>query len=104
MARAKADGAADGAADGGVNKMDLVRQAIEALPDGTPKQLQAHIKQQSGKELTTLMISSYKSQIKRKGLDAPDATVGVRDLTTLQDLIKRVGAPQLQALIKVLAK
>lgn len=88
----------------GVNKMDLVRKALEAMPDGTPKQLQAHIKQQAGKELDTLMISSYKSQLKRKGATEGDATVGVRDLTALRQLIDRVGAPQLQALIKVLAK
>ncbi len=88
----------------GVNKMDLVRKAIEALPDGSPKQLQAHIKQHNGVELKTLMVSSYKSQLRRKEGAGSDATVGVRDLTALRHLIDRVGAPQLQALIKVLAK
>jgi hypothetical protein len=91
------------AADG-VNKMDLVRKALEALPDGTPKQLQAHIKQQSGLELKTLMISSYKSQLRRKGEVGAGATVGVRDLKLIGELIQRVGAPQLQALIKLMAK
>ena len=89
----------------GVNKMDLVRQAMAALPDGSPKQLQDHIKKQNGVDLKTTMISSYKSQLRRKGSDVgPDATVGVRDLTALQGLIGRVGAPQLQQLIKLLAK
>ena len=98
MARGKAS------ADG-VNKMDLVRKAMEALPDGTPKQLRDHIKQQNGVELKTVMISSYKSQLRRKeGGGGPDTSVGVRDLTTLQGLIKKLGAPQVQQLIKVLSK
>lgn len=91
------------AADG-VNKMDLVRQALEALPEGSPKQLQQHIKQTHGVELKTLMISSYKSQLRKKGVAGADATVAVRDLTAIRQLIDKVGATQLQALIKVLAK
>lgn len=98
MARGKAN------ADG-VNKMELVRKAIEALPGGTPKQLQAHIKQQSGVDLKTTMISSYKSQLRRKGEGGgTDATVSVRDLNALRGLIDRVGATQLRQLIGVLAK
>lgn len=88
----------------GVNKMDLVRRALEALPDGSPKQLQAHIKQANGVELKTLMISSYKSQLRKKGEAGSDATVAVRDLTALKDMIDKFGAPQLRQLIKVLAK
>ncbi|MFO0850588.1 MAG: hypothetical protein U0871_18830 [Gemmataceae bacterium] len=96
-----------------VSKMDMVRQAIDVLgADAKPKQLQQHIKGEHGVEIGTTMISSYKSSIGRKqggaigggrGI-AGDATVGVRDLSALRDLIDRVGAPQLQALIKVLAR
>lgn len=98
MARGKAS------ADG-MNKMDLVRKAMEALPGGKPKQLQAHIKQTSGVDLKTTMISSYKAQLRKKeGGGGSDATVAVRDLTAIRNLIDKVGAPQLQHLIKVLAK
>ena len=97
MARGKAS------ADG-VNKMDLVRKALEAVPDGSPKQLQAHIKQHNGVELKTLMISSYKSQLRKKEGGGANASVAVRDLTALKHLIGKLGAPQVQQLIKVLAK
>ena len=106
MARAKAD------AGGGVSKVKMVTQALQDVRDGSPKDLQAYIKEKFGTDIPTTMISSYKSSIGRKhggpvggvrGLTG-DATVGVRDLSALRDLIDRVGAPQLQALIKVLAR
>ena len=97
MARGKAS------ADG-VNKMDLVRKAVAALPDATPTQLQAHIKQHHGVELKTMMISSYKSSLRRKEAGGSDASVQVRDLTALKHLIGKLGAPQVQSLIKVLAR
>ena len=89
---------------GGASKMDLVRQALADLPDGSPKELQAHIKQHAGVDMKTLMISSYKSQLRRKGADGADASIALNDLTAIQRLIEKVGAPQLQQLIKVLAK
>ena len=88
----------------GVNKMDLVRKAMDALPDGSPKALRDHIKQASGVDLKTTMISSYKSQLRRKGAGGTDASVAVRDLTALSELIQKLGVPQVKALIKVLAK
>lgn len=106
MAKGKAEAAE-------ISKMDMVRQAIDTLGgDAKPKALQQHIKDEHGVEINTTMISSYKSSIGRKeggtaggGRGASvDATVGVRDLSALRDLIDRVGAPQLQALIKVLAR
>lgn len=105
MARGKSEPA------GGMSKMDMVRQAIDAIgPGAKPKQLRQHIKDAHGVDMGTTMISSYKSNIAKKGGTsggrgaAADGSVGVRDLTTLRLLIDKVGAPQLQALIKVLAR
>jgi hypothetical protein len=104
MAKAKSDGS-------GMSKMDMVRNAIEALgPDAKPKQLRQHIKDNHGVDMGTTMISSYKSNIAKKGGAGGgrggdgDVSVGVRDLTTLRQLIDKVGAPQLQTLIKVLSR
>jgi len=105
MARAKAD------AGGGVSKMKMVTQALQDVRDGSPKDLQAYIKEKFGTDIPTTMISSYKSNILRKqggagglGGRGGDTQVGVRDLTAIQDLIGRYGAAGLANLVKVLSR
>ena len=103
MARAKAD------AGGGMSKMKMVTQALQDVRDGSPKELQAHIKEKFGTDIATAMISSYKSNILRKqgggrGGRGGDTQVGVRDLTAIQDLIGRYGAAGLTGLVKVLSR
>ena len=106
MARAKAD------AGGGMSKMKMVTQALQDVRDGGPKELQAYIKEKFGTDITTAMISSYKSNILRKqgggrggrGGAGGDTQVGVRDLTAIQDLIGRYGAAGLTSLVKVLSR
>ncbi|OWK43329.1 hypothetical protein FRUB_02928 [Fimbriiglobus ruber] len=87
----------------------MVEQALSEKGDISPKELQSHIHEKHGVEIPTTMISSYKSNILRKQggstkAGGADASVGVRDITQLRDLIDRVGANQLQSLIKVLSK
>ena len=103
MARAKADA-------GGMSKMKMVTQALQDVRDGSPKELQAYIKEKFGTDIPTAMISSYKSNILRKqgggrgGRGGGDSQVGVRDLTAIQDLIGRYGAAGLTNLVKVLSR
>jgi hypothetical protein len=95
-------------AGGGMSKADMVREALRTLGNAGPKDIQAHISDKYGVTISTTMISSYKSSILRKqgggGRGAGDATVGVKDLTLLRGLINRVGASQVQTLVKVLSK
>lgn len=102
--------------DGGVNKTRLVEEAIQALGDAPPRELRQYIADKHGVDISPTMLSSYKSNILKKqgggatggGAGRKSATgggtVGVRDLTALRDLIDRVGAPELQTLIKVLSR
>src|SRR5437016_7832667 len=108
MARSKAS------ANGGVSKMGLVREALEQLGgEAKPKAIYDHVKSKHGVEIPTTMISSYKSSILGKGAGRSsagrggrggDASVSLSDVEQVQRLIDRVGATQLQHLIRVLAK
>lgn len=107
MARGKAD------AEGGkVSKRKMVEQALQELGNVGPKELQAHIQKAHGVEIGSTMLSSYKSQILRKqgggggggGGRGGDAALEVKDVAALRELIDRVGAGELQTLIKVLSK
>src|SRR6478672_11052231 len=110
MARPKAG--ADG--DKGVSKMGLVREALQALGgEAKPKDIYEHIKSRHGVDIPPTMISSYKSSILGKeagrstagrGGRGSGGSVSLSDLESVQRLIDRVGAPQLQQLIRVLAK
>jgi hypothetical protein len=103
--------------EGGVNKTRLVEEAIHALGDAPPRELRQYIMDKHGVDISPTMLSSYKSNILkkqggggggvgggRKSAAGGGGTVGVRDLAALRDLIDRVGAPELQTLIKVLSR
>lgn len=102
------------ASNGGTSKMQMVSSALQELgADAAPKEIQSHVSGRHGVELSTTMISSYKSNIlKKQGgggrrggtTGGPGGGVGLKDLTTLRELIDRVGAAELQQLIKVLAR
>ena len=105
------------ASNGGPNKTQMVVQALQELgAEAPPKEIQSHVLDKHGVELSTTMISSYKSNILKKqgggggggrrggGAAGAGGSVGLRDLATLRDLIDRVGAAELQQLIKVLAR
>ncbi|HVK19520.1 MAG TPA: hypothetical protein VM533_21475 [Fimbriiglobus sp.] len=98
MAKSKSD----------VSKADMIRDAMRQMPNGAPKDMQLYIAEKFKTTISTTMISSYKSNFNRKsggsGRAAAEGSIGVKDLTILRDLIDRVGAPQLQSVIKLLSK
>jgi hypothetical protein len=95
-------------AKGEVSKADMIRDAMRQMPDAAPKDMQRYIAEKYKTTISTTMISSYKSNFNRKsgggGRGAAGGSIGVKDLTVLRELIDRVGVPQLQSVIKVLAK
>lgn len=96
-------------AKSGVSKADMIREAMRELGDAAPKDMQRYIADKYKATISTTMISSYKSNFNRKqgggGRRASaEGAIGVKDLTVLREMIDRVGAPQLQSVIKVLTK
>ena len=112
MAKAKSD-------DGSMNKRQMVQAAFEAKGDISPGDLQAYISSTYGKDLPINIISSYKSQIKKKlGLGRKNkkrgrkagastsskATSSVSNMVNLGDLeavnamVRRIGADKVIAL------
>ena len=117
MARGKGE-------NGGVTQADMVREALAALgADAKPKAVQAHVKEKHGKELSRIIISNYKSSMKRgklgglAGGDAPrrgrprkaaGAAAGgdsfrLDDLEAVRGLVSRLGAANVRRLVEVLA-
>ena len=121
--KSKPDGAA-GAGNGGgkVNQMEAVRQALGVLGmKAAPKEIQAHLKEQMGLDMSANMISSYKSSIRKKaGLrgrrgrrkKAPETAeaipaapvpsgdgISIKDLRALKDLADRLGAGRFREVV-----
>lgn len=117
---------ARGKSEGKVSKRKMVETAMEEHPNAKPAQMREFIIERFGTEISAQMISSYRSNLRRgttgpargasasssasadsgaKGLAglAPNATIGLRDLQAVRELIGRLGAPQLQSIIKLLS-
>lgn len=112
MAKAKSE-------DGGMNKRQIVQAAFEAKGDAGPGELQAYISETYGRDLPINIISSYKSQIKKKlGLGrknkrrgrgpakatAPKAassskTVNLDELEAVSTLVRKMGGEKVIALV-----
>jgi hypothetical protein len=122
------------APSGGISKQEAVRQALADLGrDATPTQMQGHIKEKFGIEMTTNHISTAKGQILRKKprktapkplvqqaaastsepppqtepapqAHAASAAISLADIEAVKDLVDRVGAPSLKKLIDVIAR
>lgn len=108
MAKGKA-----GAAAGEPSQREMVKATLETLGDVGPTEMQEHIQKTYGREIKKAIISSYKSQLKAKTNGGSGAgrmagkitgNVDIRDLSAVQELIRRVGAAQLAALVKMLSK
>jgi hypothetical protein len=130
MARSKANG---DSGEGKVNKMELVRQALATLGNtAMPGEIADHIKDSTGGkvEMSTNMVSNYKSSIlKKKGQSprrkgrrrgrpaavAPTTEVqttvhsglgadGVpwKDLRSIRDMAQRLGLSRLRELVELL--
>lgn len=100
---------ARGKVEGKVSKRKMVEEAMSALGEVKPGEMQDYITKHHGVEISSQMISSYKSNIKKTGGAAgraagPDTSIGLRDLAAIRDLMSRVGPAQLQALIKMLSR
>ena len=119
MARARADGG-----DGGVTQADMIREALAGLgADAKPKAIQAFVKERHGKELSRIIISNYKSSMKKgklggltgggtgrrvgrprkaAGAAAGGGSVRLDDLEAVRGLVSRLGAANVRRLVDVL--
>ncbi len=116
MAKAKSE-------DGGMNKRQIVQAAFEAIGDVGPGELQAHISKTFGTELPINIISSYKSQIKKKlGLGrknkkrgrgpakatvakvaSSSGTVNISELEAVYQLVQKMGGDKVISLVNLLS-
>jgi hypothetical protein len=119
MPRGKPKVSGGGAEANGVNgnKMEAVRRALTAMGrDAKPKDLRGYIQREFKLDIQPNHISSYKSTILNKGGAgarkggkskgaAGDAAAGVsiKDLKTVQDLKRRLGAGRVRELLELLA-
>jgi len=103
--------------NGGISKMEAVRRALRALGgDPKPLEIQEYIKKTFGITIDTLMISSYKSNLKSAGKStvirrpagrAPTARGGqfsLGDIEAVKAVADRIGADKLKQLADVLSK
>lgn len=94
----------------GPSKMAMVREVIGELgADARPQAIAEAVKAKHGVTLNPSMVSAYKSMINKKGGNgrrgrgAAEASVGMKDITTVRELIGRYGADQFTRLIKTLS-
>lgn len=98
------------AAAGEPSQREMVKTALEELGDVGPTRMQEYIQEKYGREIKKAIISSYKSQLKAKanggGPGRPAArlsgSIEIRDVSAVQELIRRMGVAQLNSLIKML--
>ena len=103
------------------NKTEAMRQALQALGyDAKPAQLKDHIKAKFGIDMSTTLISSYKTTLSKKAAGQSAITpkptarvtaatttksgISLEDIKTVKELADRIGADQLKALAEVLAR
>jgi hypothetical protein len=106
-----------------INKRQAVREAMEVLGnDAPPGEIQAHLKK-AGINLSTNMVSSYKSQIRHKlGFQSkrrrgrppknksddsvasrtPGDGISIKDLRTIKEMADRLGVRGLKDLFEIL--
>jgi len=93
---------------GVISKRKMVKEAMEKLGDAGPGEIHKYIKDSYGTDMTTAMISSYKSGLKKEAGGGKTALgnimVGMNDLKAVQDLIAKHGSATLVAMIKLLGK
>jgi hypothetical protein len=104
MAKAK------GANTSGVTKTKMVEEAMDALGDPGPKEIQEYVRQKYGEELKYTMAASYKSQINKKrggggkrggGTAGPSGPVDLKDVAAVKALYDRLGAAKLNDILKL---
>lgn len=94
--------------EGGGNKAQMVRDAMAALgEDGKPQAIQSWIADKFKVDITTTMISSYKSNMMKKGggkkMGRGRGGDIIDDISTVQGLLAKHGKPNLTKLIDALS-
>src|SRR5262249_44250345 len=105
-----------------VNKMDLIREALGTLgKNAMPLDIQKSVKDKHGVELSTSLISNYKSYLHAKGKkkagrkpgSKPTAVaangsrstgISMADIQAVKSLVDSMGAEKVVGLAKVLGK
>lgn len=98
-----------------VTSTEMVRTALAELgPDAKPLAIQQFIKERyNGKELSTTIISNYKSVMKRKGgkrkggpgrppKSAGGGSIAIKDIEALKALVEKMGAGSVKALLGIM--
>jgi hypothetical protein len=107
----------------GVNKMNLIREALGTLGKGAmPLDIQKSVKDKHGIELSTSLISNYKSYLQSKGKKkkagrkagpkpaavaangSRSAGISMADIQAVKSLVDAMGAKKVADLAKVLGK
>jgi hypothetical protein len=90
----------------GMNKRQMVEAAMDAQGgDPGPKEIVSYLKSQYGVDMKYTMAASYKSGINRKrGGAGLNGSVDVRDMMAVKALLNRLGAAQLNSIIKLLGQ
>ena len=107
--------------ENGMNKREMVQAAFEAKGDAGPGELQAYISETFGQNLPINIISSYKSQIKKKlGLGrknkkrgrgpgkatvakaaSSSGSVNIAELQAVSQLVQKLGIEKVIALANI---
>jgi hypothetical protein len=104
-----------------ISKMGAVRQALETLgADAKPLAIQDYVKKEHGIEMSTNMISNYKTHLAKRGkrrgrkpgrkpalaTSAPErrGSISMADIEAVKALTQRLGADKVRDLAAVLAK
>lgn len=99
----------------GMSRMDMVRVALQELGmEARPMDIQNYIQEHYGVEVSTAIISNYKSQIRTKsegGGTTPRRSraktaaepLRVEDFEMIRSLVQRLGAEQVVRLVQVVA-
>jgi hypothetical protein len=101
------------------NKAEAVRRALAQLgKKATPTEIQSHIKDHFDVDMTTKVISVYKSKLSKKKrrarpkewvgqapapLNLP-AAISLRDLRALKELKERLGPSRLRELLELVSR
>jgi hypothetical protein len=116
--RAKSKQAADGTEGAVTNKMEAMRRALSELgSEAKNSDIQQYIKSKFDLDMSTAMISSYKTHIRKRGRTGRKrgrpagsgsakatsvAGLNVDDVRAVKDLADRLGADKLRGLVDVL--
>lgn len=93
------------------NQAEMVRSALAELgEDAKPQKIQEYVKTKYNKELSTTLISNYKSMMKKRSGMPPgrrgrppkgSGAIQIEDLETVRSLVRRLGSENVVRLVDV---